>query len=164
MSYVAYSTLLLIYFVPETMACFLFLKWIKPVPILGLLHLLLPLCRVPAWLSALLALSHHPTVSLNGTSSERTSPLSLTTLSQPPCHSTVLDFLQSWDSTSSLSDSLLSLNCKLMESSNLGSVFSAVPPMLGAKLTHTWGRKKRRGVREERKDKNAWRGGSNANK
>lgn len=36
-----------------------------------------------------------------------------------------------------VSESLLSLNCKLMESSNLGSVFSAVPPMLGAKLTHT---------------------------
>lgn len=52
-------------------------------------------------------------LSLSGTSLGRTSSLSMTTLSQPPCHSTMLEFLQSWESTSSLSMSLLSLKCKV---------------------------------------------------
>lgn len=156
-----YSILLQIYFVPETMACFLFLKLVKTVPVSQLLYLLLPLWKVLA-----LALCFAGFVSSSNCQpkwhllEERTLLLSL---SQPPTHGTVLGFLQSWDSTSSLSASLLSFNRKLMESSTLGSSFTAVPPIPGAELKHSRGchvlvegrKEGREGERGERKDKNA---------
>lgn len=166
--YMAYVTLLFIYFVPGTMA---FCSSNESSPYLfqsfctccclsrKLLHGLI------AWL----ALCHHPPLSLNGTCLERTFSPSVTTLSQPPRHSTVLP---SWGSTSPLNASLLSLKCKVKKAANFRGLFTRIPDS-GIELIHNkgfyfWkgGRKRGRGNEREKKEARRMHGrkGSNANK
>lgn len=170
-------SILLIYFVPETMAYFLVLKWVKPMPVSWRLPLLLPLCKVLA-----LALCVAGSVS-SSNCQLRWHPLggqdfTTLSLSQPPSHRIVLSFLRSRDNTLSSSASLLSFCRKFIESSNLGSSFTAAPApsppyweqslcLLGA-VMYLWkgGKEGREWERGERKHKNAFAGrwGANANK
>lgn len=103
--YMDYITLLFIYFVPETMP-FYPPNESSPYLFQGFCTCCCLSRKFLHWLFALLSLSHHPTQLKWHLFGE-----DFITFNDylPPCHSTMLEFLQSWESTSSLSANLLSL-------------------------------------------------------